>query len=436
MNHSKTIRALKPRSGFPAFVILWATQALSTLGSSMTGFALVIWSYRQQGSALTTALLSVCTYAPYVLIGFFAGALSDRWDKCRTLLVCDTLAALSTLSVFVLYRAGSLAVWHLYVLNAANGFMNAFQQPAGDVAVSLLAPREQYQRVGGMQSFSNSLVTILTPIFASAVLAFGGMETIIILDLSSFCVAFLALVLLIRIPAAPPAGAPKSVLREGLEGLIYLRRHRGVLDLILFLAAINLTASVFNAALPAMLLSRKGGGEMALGLVNTCTGLATVAGSVAVSLMPPPKSRVRVICNTLLFSMGIENILLAFGRELWIWCLAGVLGWLLIPVMNANMNALLRSYIPLDLQGRVFAARNTLQFFTIPLGYLLGGILVDRVFEPLLAAQTPGSVLQLLFGDSKGSGAAMLFAVLAVTGELTCLIFRRDRHIWALEKSK
>lgn len=65
------------------FLTLWLTQSLSTLGSSMTGFALVLWSYQQQGSALGTALLSVCTYAPYVLVSIFAGTLSDGWTRRR-----------------------------------------------------------------------------------------------------------------------------------------------------------------------------------------------------------------------------------------------------------------------------------------------------------------------------------------------------------------
>ena len=50
-------------------------------------------------------------------------------------------------------------------------------------------------------------------------------------------------------------------------------------------------------------------------------------------------------------------------------------------------------------------ARNSLQFFTIPLGYLLGGALVDTVFEPFMAAQTPESLFCCLFGTGKGSGA-------------------------------
>lgn len=82
-----------------------------------------------------------------------------------------------------------------------------------------------------------------------------------------------------------------------------------------------------GSALPAMLLSREGGGDMALGLVNTVTGLATLAGSLLVTLLPAPKSRVRVILNCLLLSMSTENFIPAFGRSTPVWCI-GVFGTL------------------------------------------------------------------------------------------------------------
>ena len=123
-----------------SFLILWFTQLLSTLGSSMTSFALVLWSYQDQGSALTTALLSVCSYAPYVLVSIFAGALSDRWNKKATMLCCDTFAALCTSTVLLLAASGQLHMWHLYLLNGLTGLMNTVQQPAADVAVTLLSP--------------------------------------------------------------------------------------------------------------------------------------------------------------------------------------------------------------------------------------------------------------------------------------------------------
>ena len=212
-----------------------------------------------------------------------------------------------------------------------------------------------------------------------------------------------------------------------------MKANLGILHLILFLAVINFTASVFNTALPAMMLSRQGAGESALALVNTFSGLATLAGSVLVSVMPPPKSRVRVICNSLLLAMSTENFFLAFGRSTPVWCFGAILGWICIPFMNANMDVLFRTKIPIEMQGRVYSARNTLQFFTIPVGYFCGGILVDRVFEPFMAAQPPGGLWATLLGSGKGSGAALLFLVLGVIGALSCLPFRWDRKIWALE---
>ena len=171
-----------------------------------------------------------------------------------------------------------------------------------------------------------------------------------------------------------------------------------------------------------------------LGVVNSVTGAAMIAGSILASFWPKPKSRVRVICNTLLLSMSTENFILAFGRSMPVWCLGALLGWIAIPLMNANLDVVFRTRIPVGMQGRVYSARNTLQFFTIPLGYMAGGFLVDRVFEPFMAARQAGSVFRMLFGEGKGSGAAMLFALLWLVGIATCLIFRRDRHIWALEK--
>lgn len=422
--------------GLHSFLLLWSTQALSSLGSGMTSYALVIWSYQAKGSALTTALLSVCTYAPYVVLSIFAGALSDKWNKKHTMLLCDSLAAASTLAVFLLLRTGHLEIWHLYVLNAFNGLMNTLQQPASDVAVSLLTPKEQYQRVGGMRSFSNSLVTVLTPVIATAILSLYSLTAVIVIDFITFGIAFLTLAFLIRIPPVPGsiAAGKASILSSAREGIGYLKKNRGILDMIVFLAAINLTASMYNAALPAMLLSREGGGGTALGLVNACTGLANLAGSAAVSLCPAPKSRVRAICNSLLFSMSTENFLLAFGQNLPVWCTGAVLGWLFIPVMSANMDVLFQSHIPLEMQGRVYSVRNTLQFFTIPVGYLLGGLLVDKVFEPLMEGLCQGHILHLLFGSGKGSGAAVLFLLLGILGTGTCLIFRRDRHLWMLEQ--
>ena len=407
-----------------SYLLLWSTQALSSLGSGMTSYAMVLWLYLKNGSALETALLSVCSYAPYVVMSIFADALSDRWNKKRTMLICDLLAAVSTVAVFALIRANALSAWHLYILNAVNGLMNTIQQPASEVAATILIPKEYYQKTSGLRSFSQSLNSILTPILATALFAFGGIDTVIAFDLITFAVAFAVLLFMIRIPEDVRENqAPGKLLASAWQGLAWLKKNPLILTLILYLACINLVASVYDAALPAMILSKPNGGETILGIVNTSVGIATLVGSVIVTFLPTPKNRVRVISIALLVSMSSENFLLAFGKTPAVWCIGAVLGWLFIPLMNANLDVIYRSSIPLDMQGRVYSCRNTLQFFTIPIGFLLGGLLVDKVFEPLMGAQPAGSPLVSIFGDTKGSGAAMLFAIIGVAGVLVCLIF-------------
>ena len=145
-------------------------------------------------------------------------------------------------------------------------------------------------------------------------------------------------------------------------------------------------------------------------------------GSLMVSVLPKPKDRVRVVFLTMLFSLGSENFILAFSREPVIWCIAQFTGWILVPVMSANLEMILRNTIPVELQGRVYACRNTFQFFTIPIGLFLGGFLVDQVCEPVMAEKADSEFLTALFGTGKSSGAAMVMFILGIAGTLLCII--------------
>lgn len=414
----KSIKELK------TFLILWSTQSLSGLGSAMTNFALTLWLYQKTGSALQTALLAVCSYAPYVLVSIFAGALSDRWDKKKTMLACDMFAACCSVAVLALLKTGALMPVHMYILNAVNGLMNTVQQPAGDVAMTLITPEKHYQRTSGLRSFSNSLVTILHPVFATALFAMAGLDAVIYVDLLTFAAAFLSLLFFVRIPAvSAEAAEKKSFFVTVKAGLGYLEQNRMILVLILFLAGVNLVASAFDAVLPAYVLPRENGGEKVLGIVTSCSGIATLAGSLITTMLPAPKNRIRVIYVTMLISLSIENFMLAFTREPLLWCIAQAVGWLLVPVMSANLDVILRTTIPVDMQGRVYSCRNTLQFFTIPVGFFLGGYLVDEVCEPVMASALSGGLLQRCFGSGKGSGAAMMMFILGVMGVMICLCF-------------
>ena len=406
------------------FLILWSTQSLSQLGSSLTGYALTLWLYEKTGSALSTAALTICSYAPYVLMSIFAGALTDRFDKKKLMLLCDSFAAVCTVVTLVLYRAGTLAVWHLYLLNVLSGLMNTVQQPASSVAMTLIIPPEDYQKTSGLRSLSRSLISIMNPLIATALYSFAGLELVIAVDLGSFVIAFLALLLLVRIPRQTNQSS-ESVLKLAKGGLVFLKRNPMILTLILFMSGINLIASAVDATLPGYVLPNPRGGTQVLGYVTSCSGVAMIFGSLLVSVLPKPKNRVRVVYLTMLFSMGTANFLFAFSRSPWVWYAGQIVGWILVPVMDANLDVVMRTAIPVELQGRVYACRNTFQFFTIPIGLFLGGFLVDQVCEPIMAAHGASPVLAALFGSGKGSGAAMVMGILGVAGTAHCLLMGR-----------
>ena len=414
----------KKNSKLRDFYILWSTQSLSQLGSSITAFALTLWLYDKTGSALSTAALTICTYAPYVIMSIFAGALTDRFNKKKTMLVCDTLAALCTVTVFVLYHADALEIWHLYAVNAFSGLMNTVQQPASEVTMTLIVPKESFQKISGLHSLTRSLNSILHPLIATALYSFLGLDMVFAVDLFTFAVAFFALAVFVRIPEKERE-IKESTMELIKGGIRFLQKTPMVFSLIIFMSGVNLIASAFDATLPAYVIPNPRGGKMVLAVVTAAAGIAMVIGSLLVSAMPKPKERVRMVFLTMLISLGTENFILAFSREPVLWCIGQVIGWVLVPVMSANLDVILRTSIPLELQGRVYACRNTFQFFTIPIGLFLGGFMVDRVCEPYMASHAYSKVLTVLFGSGKGSGAALMMFLLGMAGIVHCLFFRR-----------
>ena len=422
---------MKDEKNFKNFILLWATQALSRLGSSLTPFALILWAYEETGSALSTALLTVSSYVPYILLSLPVGTLTDRMGKKRLMLASDTAAALCTLTILFAWLSGNLQLWHLYLVNCITGTAQTFQQPASEVATTLVTPEDKYQKAGSLNALAYSVINMASPVIATALYSVGGLTLVITVDLSSFTVAFLSLLLFVKIPEEQGEKRESShIVRDLKEALAFLRTNIGILQVILFLAAINFIASIYNAALPAMILSLES--ESVLAAVQSTAGIAMIIGSAIATMMPTPRSRVKAIIISLFISMSTENFMLAFSRNPATWCIGAFLGWLCIPVMNTNLDALMRSQIPAVIQGRIYSARNMLQFFTIPLGYLAGGILVDMVFEPFMADRS-STALNMLFGTGKGSGAAFLFAVIGVMGVLVCSIFSRLKAMRRIE---
>jgi len=411
------------------FFLLWISQAISQLGTSLTSLALTIWLYEKTGSALSTAALTIFTYLPYVLISLFAGALIDRLDKKKTILVCDLIAAIGTLCILFLYKTESLKIWHLYLINIASGIMNTIQSPASEVALSLIVDKKYYQLTSSLTYLSRSIISVIGPIIATSCYALFHLEGVIYIDLTTFLIAFITLLFFIQLPQ-PSIDSSESFIVQTKQGFAFLKENRLVFDCILFMSGVNLVASGFDAAIPAYVIPNPNGGTIQLGIVNSCAGIAMIVGSFIASILPKPKNRVRVIYLTMLFSLGTENFILPLSRNPIVWYVAQFIGWFVVPIMSASMNVIIRNNVPIELQGRVFACRNSFQFFTIPIGMFLSGILIDNVFEPFMVANQNNAILTTLFGVGKGSGAGLVILLLGFVGLIYCLVFGKilEKH--------
>ncbi len=407
-----------------SFLLLWSSQAVSSLGTAMTEYALIVWVYRQEGTALSIALFTLCSFAPTILFRFAAGAIADRRDKKRIMLAADLFAACGSFSVCFLYTFSALRVWHLYLINLLLSFMNAFQEPAAFAAVSLLVPKEHYTRASGLQGFSGAAVSILAPALGAGLLAFGGLKAVLLCDLCSFFAAFIVLLLFIRFPKVEDTekGQKEPFRKACAEGFRFLRSHTVLLRLILFMTSVNFLAKMGNdGLLSPFVLSRTGDDQQALGAVQSFVALGVMAGSLFVTWMKPAKNRLKLIgISTALVFSG--NLFQSLSGHPAVWCAAAFGSYAMAAVMNAHLTVFLREQIPLELQGRVFSAESTLKNGAIPLGLFLGGALADHVFEPLMMSD---SALQRwlipFFGEGTGAGIALQFFLMGALGMLLCL---------------
>ncbi|MCM1261511.1 MAG: MFS transporter [Butyrivibrio sp.] len=410
---------------FKKYIIFWLSQSVSQLGSAMTSFALILWVYTVKHSAFTLSMMSFCNYVPYIIVSLFAGTFVDTHSKKKIMLVSDSIAAMCTVSIFIMWSSGSLQIWHIYIVNAIIGFMNAFQSPASSVAIGKMVPKEKLANVSGMNSFSGNMISVFTPVIASFLFALSGLKAVLLIDMISFVFAFLILLLVISIPEDEVKPGNKISAFAGCkEGYRFLLEHKAILMIVLTMALINfLSRLTYENILSPMVLSRSGDDSVALGIVNAVMGIGGIIGGIIVSAGKMSKDNIKTIYFSAALSFLLGDLLMGAGRNVVFWSIAGMAASLPIPFINAAQNVILYGTVPEEMQGRIFAVRNAIQYSTIPAGILLGGFLADYVFEPYMQKENAlTSLLHGIVGEGSGSGMAVMFLCTGILGSMFCVI--------------
>ena len=410
---------------FKNFFIFWISQFASSLGSSMTGFAIAIWAYAETGSVLTLSISGIAVMLPKLVGGIFAGPIVDRVNKKTILLCADIGAGLCSCTLFLLLRGDVLTIGHVYCLNVLSSLFSCFQIPASDVIISQIVPQEQYTRASAMQSFARGTVEILSSAFAAVLLAAVGMTGVVLFDLGTLVFACVTVFLFLRLPAMERAPASEKR-RKGYfsdlgQGFRMLLQKKFLVTIAVFFIFINFVAGVtyYNLITP-MILARTGQNPMILAWVKGALGVGSVVGGILTAALPASRKKARTIflCTGLSFFLG--DILLAVGRVPVLWVVAAFSATVFIPAISANRDYLWRTSIPVAFHGRVFAIKYAFESGAVPVGIFVGGVLADFVFEPYMMGA--GNIFSVLVGNSAGSGMALMFLLTGIIGALISVV--------------
>lgn len=393
------------------FLVVWFGQVVSLLGSGLTNFALGVWVYEKTGSVTQFALISLFIALPTILISPIAGALADRWNRRRVMILGDAGAGLTTLAVALLLAFGRLEIWQIYLLTALSSIFNAFQRPAYISAIALLVPKQFLSRASGMTQLGEALAQLLAPMLAGALLVTIALKGIILIDFTTFLVA-LATLVLIRFPSSTTVNKAErnSLLQEAAYGWTYLTDRPGLLWLMLLFTAANFLVGAISVLVTPLVLSFAS--PTVLGTIMTIGGLGMVVGSLAVSTWRGPKRQM----NSVFGFMGLSGLcLIAAGLRpsVALMALAAFLFFLSLPIVRVSSQVIFQKKVAHNVQGRVFALNGAFVKASMPLAYLVAGPLADRVFEPLMAVNGPlADSVGRIIGVGAGRGISLMFVVI------------------------
>jgi DHA3 family macrolide efflux protein-like MFS transporter len=391
--------------GIKAFVVTYIGQAISIVGSGLTSFAVNVWVYEHSRLATPFALLGLCSFLPGALALPFAGVITDRHDRRRTMLLCNVIAGIAIIVVALLQASNLLQIWLLCIVASIMSGCNALLNLTLAASVVTLVPGNQLARANGFRQIGPALARVISPSLAVLIFARHSVRRLFVIDgVSYFVAAALLLTVVIPVVVAAKTEQTRSFKRDLTHGWSYLVHHKPVMYLA-FLMAINECAVQIGYLLMAPLVLRIGSPRQ-FGTMMSIIAAGVLAGSVVVSVRGIPKNKIR----TIVFINLVEA--LAFFLSglnptfVTIVCTFGIFA-LCSPFGLSSADTLLQKHIDAAVQGRIFAAVRQLVSFSVPVAFLIAGPVVDHVLAPLTV--TYG----YLFHGAE-NGITLLFLILAV----------------------
>lgn len=398
------------------FTIIWSGQLASTIGSYMTEFALTLWAWEVTGSATALALVGFFSRVLQIPVTLFAGLIVDRWHRKYLMMLGDSIAALATIGIGILFFTDSLQIWHLYLAASLNGGFGQIQSLAYKTSISSLVTPRQLTRASSMNSAIHYGSAIFGPALAGVAYPLIGLLGILGVDLVTFGVA-IATLCAIPIPQPP---RQKTTERESrwaklTFGFRAVWRQPSLRSLLLITTAFWFFHDLGGAIYDPMILARTHGSAQILASTAAAAGIGGVTGAILLSVWGGPKRRINGMLAGFI-GAGLSKTVFGLGRSPAIWIPAQFCSSLNFPLLGSSATALWMTQIKPEQQGRIFAANDLVLQGLSAIAVLLAGPLADHLLEPAMMSEGAWvNWLSPVFGSGPGAGMAIPYTVCSLT---------------------
>jgi MFS family permease len=407
-------RSHAPGRGLRTYYLLTATQTLSQVGSRISFFAVGIAVFTQTAHATPIAVISFCQMLPWIVGAGFAGAVADRYDRRRLLILANAGFVVTSGLLLAAFASGAFRFWQLYALTLANATILTVSGPAFRASVTMLVPDSHRDRANAISQIANPAANAMAPALAGLLYAAIGVSGAILIDIATFGLAILVLLAVsIPMPAQTADGAAmrRAVWRQALDGVAYLWRRPPLLGLCLVVSLVSFLIGGLGVLILPYPLARTHS-TVAFGIVLACADVGMAAGAAAMAAWGGTRPRIHTVMPALAFA-GLLLAAAGMARTTAELAASFFAFMFMLPFVNAASTSIFQAKVAPDVQGRVFAAMGQLAGLATPLALLVAGPLTDRVAEP--AVSSPGwRTVAWLVGAQPGAGMGLLL----VTGGL------------------
>jgi MFS family permease len=326
--------------------LMWIGTSISFMGSWMTFVAIPFQVFEITGSTLAVGLLGLCDLVPMLTLSLFGGALADRYDRRRLLMVTEALSSLVAGALAVNAMVGEPRLWVLYAGTFSISALYALGSPAQRSSAPLLLPKDQIPASAALSGASHNLSSMLGPALGGVVIGTAGLAATYLVDAATFLIAIGCLKVIRPLP--PPVGSEDQK-ASVLDGLRFLKGKPVLQGSFL----VDINAMVFGmpyALFPAV--AESFGGPRVLGLLYA----APPAGAFLASISSGWSKRIRRHGFAVYLAViGWGAALVAFGISdvLWVALVALAIAGAADMVSAIFRTTILQTSAPPEMLGRL-----------------------------------------------------------------------------------